>query len=898
MNRDSEILNPESEIIRVLLIEDNPGDARLVREMLVETGTNRFNLKHVERISQGLTLLSQESFQVILLDLSLPDGYGLETVDRVCNVAPHVPILVLTGLDDETLAIRSLREGAQDYLVKGQMDSNLFMRTIRYATERKRAEEALRRSEEKAKRLAQENEIVAEIGRIISSTLNIEEVYERFVEEVRKLIRFDRVVINTIDPEHRTLTVAYVSGKKVAERRRGDVIPLPGTATEKVMRERSAFVMQLEDENEVGSKVPGLLPAFRAGFRSMMVVPLISKDQLIGVLHFQLIKPNVYTGRDQNLAERVGNQIAGAIANAQLFTELKRTKERILTQQAVLEGINKVLQETLACRTDEEVACKCLTVAQELTGSRFGFIGEVNTAGSFDAIAVSDSGWKACRMPKANREAMMKGMEIRGIWGRVLKEEKSLTVNDPASCPYRAGTPEGHPLLASFLGVPLKHRDKTIGMIALANKESGYQLADQHAVEALSVAFLESLNRKRAEKEKRVLQEQFRQSQKMEAIGQLAGGIAHDFNNLLTVIKGYSELSLNQIKDDLPLEENLREIKKASDRAVDLTRQLLAFSRHQVFKLKVLDLNSILRNLEKMLRRMISEDIELVFLLAGDLGKIKADPGQIEQVILNLAVNARDAMPNGGKLTIETANEILDEAYARSHIAVRPGQYVRLSVSDTGVGMPEEVKERVFEPFFTTKGKGKGTGLGLSTVYGIVKQSEGNIWLYSEPGQGTAFKIYLPRVDEPVDELCEKEEVKEASQGGETVLVVEDDEAVRKLAVQALKRKGYSVLVTNQADEALSLCKQRKEPVHLLLTDVVMPQMSGYELVEGLKQVRNDFKVLYMSGYTDDAIVHHGVLEKGVNFIQKPFTIDGLARKVREVLDKRNNQGDVGSKTT
>jgi len=392
--------------------------------------------------------------------------------------------------------------------------------------------------------------------------------------------------------------------------------------------------------------------------------------------------------------------------------------------------------------------------------------------------------------------------------------------------------------------------------------------------------------RKRAEQEMRTLEDQFRQSQKMEAIGSLAGGIAHDFNNLLTIIKGYSQLSLMELKEGDPLKPNIEEVQKAADRAAGLTRQLLAFSRRQVMEMRVLDPNTLLRDLDKMLRRIIGEDIELVTLLADDLGTVKADAGQIEQVVLNLAVNARDAMQKGGKLTIETANVELDENYARNHVAVKSGPYVMLSVSDTGVGMTPEVRDRVFEPFFTTKEKGKGTGLGLSTVYGIVKQSGGNIWVYSEPGKGTTFKIYLSRVDEPLEEVGEKVVQKEFTGRGETILVVEDEEKVRQLTVQILRRQGYTVLEASQGNEASHICEQHKGPIHLMVMDVVMPGMNGRELAKSLEPHHPEMKVLYMSGYTDNAIVHHGILEKGLNFIQKPFTLEGLLRKVREVLDK------------
>jgi PAS domain S-box-containing protein len=392
--------------------------------------------------------------------------------------------------------------------------------------------------------------------------------------------------------------------------------------------------------------------------------------------------------------------------------------------------------------------------------------------------------------------------------------------------------------------------------------------------------------RKRAEEEKESLREQLRQSQKMEAIGKLAGGVAHDFNNLLTVIHGYSELMLNSLDQGSQFRQDVQEIMHASERASSLTRQLLAFSRKQVLQPKILDLNVHVSNMDKMLRRMIGEDIELVTLLTKDLGRIKADPGQIEQAILNLAVNAKDAMLNGGKLTIETANAKLDEDYARSRIGVTPGDYVMLSMSDTGVGMSPETREQIFEPFFTTKEKGKGTGLGLSTVYGIVQQSGGNIWVYSEPGLGTTFKIYLPRVEEGTESLRLAAVPTKPVQGSETVLLVEDEEMVRKLAYTVLQRNGYKVLEASNGDEALDVVQGRNgNPIHLVVTDVVMPGMSGRQLADRLVSLQPELKVLYMSGYTDDAIVHHGVLDPGIAYIPKPFTPETLASKVREILD-------------
>ncbi len=579
--------------------------------------------------------------------------------------------------------------------------------------ERKQAEETLRRSEEETKQLAKEASILAEIGRIISSTLNIEEVYERFTEEVHKLIPVDRTAFTIINFKDRTATTVYESGIEIADRRPGEVFPLAGSATEKAEQAKSGLIIKTQDENEVAAWVPGLLPVFMYGIRSVMMIPLISRDQVIGVLNLQSIKPNAYTEKELRIAERVGNQIAGAIANAHFF------RERI--------------------RTEKEMAA---------------------------------------------------------------------------------------------------------------------------------------------------LQEQLRQSQKMEAIGRLAGGIAHDFNNFLTVMRGHSQLALMELKEGDRLRESFEAIENATMKSANLVRQILAFSRRQVMEMIVLDLNNLLRGLEKMLRRIIGEDIELLTVLADDLGRVKVDPGQVEQVVLNLALNAKDAMPRGGKLTIETANVELDETYSRTHIDVIPGRYVMFSVSDAGVGMTPEVRERVFEPFFTTKEKGRGTGLGLYTVYGIVKQSGGDIWVYSEAGMGTTFKAYFPRVDEPLEKEKRKPPEGELPRGGETILAVEDNKDVRRMAAQILRRQGYRVLEAANGGEALLVCEKLKEEIHLLLTDVVMPGMSGRELAHRLSFLRPEMKILYMSGYSDDSIVSYGILNEKVSFIPKPFSLEALVNKAREVLDK------------
>jgi PAS domain S-box-containing protein len=383
--------------------------------------------------------------------------------------------------------------------------------------------------------------------------------------------------------------------------------------------------------------------------------------------------------------------------------------------------------------------------------------------------------------------------------------------------------------------------------------------------------------------ERKRLEQQLRQAQKMEAVGRLAGGVAHDFNNLLTIISGYSDLLLEHPGTVEPMQGYANEIRNASSRAATLTRQLLAFSRQQVLAPRVLDLNAVVANIEKMLKRLIGEDVDLVTVLAENLWPVKGDPGQLEQVLLNLAVNARDAMPKGGTLTIETANVEMDRSQAQRHFPISPGPYVLLAVSDTGIGMNAEIQARIFEPFFTTKEKGKGTGLGLATVYGIVKQSGGYIWVFSEVGKGATFKIYLPRSDEDIESVARRDRTK-AQQGTETLLLVEDEDAVRSLVRNVLQENGYNVLEAGGGEEALRVSEEYRGPIDLLVTDVVMPQMSGPELARCLANSHPQTKVLYISGYTDYAGLQLGGLDTGAGFLQKPFSPEALARKVREVL--------------
>ena len=707
-------------------------------------------------------------------------------------------------------------------------------------TEQKQVEKALQKSEKEAKRLAQENAIMAGIGQIITSTLNIEEVYERFSEEVLKLIPFDRIAVNMHNPKDNTITITYITGVDVLNRGSGDTIPFAGSAVGECIRTRSSLLLQADQIDKVASQFPMLLPTFQSGVQSLIFVPLISKDQVIGALFLRASKINKYTEEDLRLAERVANQIAGAIANAQLFTEQKQSEE--------------------ALRKGEE------RFKELFDNAPIGYQ-EFNTEG---------------HITRVNRtELEMLGYTEEEMLGRHAWDFVTETVWIEALKKRLTGeSPVGQVLERTF-----RRKDGTTFPALIYER---FIRDDEGQIIGIRSTIQDITELKQVEERMNTLQEQLRQSQKMEAIGRLAGGIAHDFNNLLTVINGYSQLSFFELKEGDPLKGNIEEIQKASQRASELTRQLLAFSRRQILEFMVFDLNTILRDLDKMLHRIIGEDIELVYLLSDNLGKIKTDPGQIEQVILNLAINARDAMPSGGKLTIETANVFLNESYTHSHADVKPGPYVMLSVTNTGGGMSQEAKEHIFEPFFTTKEKGMGTGLGLSTVYGIVKQSGGDIWFYSEPGMGTAFKIYLPNVDEIPMKLKEKEMEEELPLGNETILVVEDELSVRDLAARVLERQGYELLEASNGNEALRLVQDHAgKKIDLLLTDVVMPGMSGSELADRLRSSHAEARVLYMSGYTNNSVVHHGILEPGIYFLQKPFSPEALAQKVREVLDDR-----------
>jgi PAS domain S-box-containing protein len=574
-------------------------------------------------------------------------------------------------------------------------------------------------------------------------------------------------------------------------------------------------------------------------------------------------------------------------------TERKRAEEELRRLNRALRTISECNQALVRASDESELLKLICEILVDHGGFRMAWVGYVEHDEAKRVRPVAHAGEELGYLSTLNVTWADEPLG-RGPTGTAIRTERpSIARNiggDATFAPWREeALRRGY---ASSIGLPLI-ADAKLGALSLYSSE--VDAFDPDEVELLSelandlaygvTALRNRSERERAENVLKKTQEQFLQAQKMEAVGRLAGGVAHDFNNLLTVINGYSDLLLSQSPEGSVERGQLEEIKKAGDRAAALTRQLLAFSRKQVVMPTVLNLNLIVEGMERMLHRVMGEDIQLVVNLSSSLGRVRADAGQIEQIIMNLVVNARDAMPKGGRLSLETTNVELDDGYTRPYASLTPGHYVMLAISDTGCGMDAETQSHIFEPFFTTKGQGKGTGLGLSTAYGIVKQSGGIINVYSEVGRGTTFRVYLQRVDEPMPEGPKPEEKTAPAVGTETILLVEDEPAVRSLAHMALQSKGYSVLVAGEYIEAMTLARQHVGDIHLLLTDVIMPGLNGRELAHLLSALRPTMKVLFISGYTADAIAQHGILDEGVAFLPKPFTPRELLRKVRETLD-------------
>jgi len=815
----------------VLVVDDIPDQIELMSVLLRQTG---HHVLVAANGTAGFLVAQQEHPRLVVIDVSIPqvDGIELCRMIRADAELRLTPILLVNALrKDAEKVIEGLSVGADDYL-EAPFDSTLFAAKVARLTERACAEEVLRESEEWLRTIlnASRDGIIVEDDGII---FYVNKAYAQLLGYAAPEELDGKHLSDILPPDEAERLTEYghrrLCGERVpsiyefkAKRKDNTLIDVEGSVSTSVVGGKRYITTAIRDISERKRAQESLHAADQRAIKEyeQLLDRIASLAQTLGTAHD-------LTTIFRALLDfaRVSTPCNG------LFVSLYDPEQEVRTA-------------AYAWSDGEEVDVSTLP-PMEMTGSphsRAVSTGEIIITDDFQAAMAG--------LPKIDIGDLDPNLQSR-----------------------------------SSLAVPMAVMGKIVGAVEVqSNKQAAFHAEHATALRMAANLSANAIENVRLLEREQAQAEQLRQSQKLEAIGQLAGGIAHDFNNLLTAILGQTELLLRQLKDE-PLRQRVGGIKKAGERAAALTHQLLAFSRKQILEPKVIDLNDVVTDTDKLLRRLIGENIELVTMRDPALGRVKADPNQLGQVIINLAVNARDAMPDGGKLTIETKNVYLDEAYARKHVSVRPGRYVMLAISDTGHGMDDATQQQIFEPFFTTKEVGKGTGLGLSTVYGIVRQSGGNVWVYSEVERGTTFKIYLPLIEEETESAEQGVGLPDLPQGTETVLVVEDNDAVRELARDILEIEGYTVLEASHGSGALQICERQEEPIDLLITDVVMPEMSGRQLVAQLSHKCADVKVLYMSGYTDNAIVHHGVLDADTNFIQKPFTPDALARKVREVLD-------------
>ena len=678
-----------------------------------------------------------------------------------------------------------------------------------------------------SERRRRESEVFASVAQAITSSLDLDTVLRRITDSAKELVGSDLAMIGFREGDAEAVTVRHRTGSRYTSDRTFSIEPGKGFGG---LALQSGRPLRTDDYvNDPAFSKDYLGAVSRDDSVSAMVVPIKSEERVVGLLYVANRTKRPFSDRDEATLLRLADEAAVAIRNAQLFASERESERRYRTLvESSIQGIH-IQRDWITLFVNPAFA----------------------------------------RMLGYDRADELVGLDTRS-W---------LTPEDLARLERdRAARLRGEPV-ASRYELQATRRDGSQIWVEIQVTEIVW--AGEPAIQS---TVLDITERTRAEQALRQSEAQLRQVQKMEAVGQLAGGVAHDFNNLLTVITGRTELLLLRLASDDPHRRDVELVRKTADRAASLTQQLLAFSRKQMLQPRVLDLNGVVAGMAQMLKPLIGETIELDSLLDPALGRVKADPAQIEQIILNLAVNARDAMPHGGRLTIETGNVDFDDAFVERHPGAADGPHAMLSVRDTGSGMSPEVQAHLFEPFFTTKGVGKGTGLGLATVYGIVKQHGGYIRIETAPGAGTVIRIYLSRVAPASDAVTEAAADAPAAAGAGTVLVVEDEGELRELTTEVLGIAGYSVLSAASPIAALEIARQHAGPIHLLLTDVVMPEMSGRDLADRLVQTRPGLKILYMSGYTDDAIVHHGVLDPGTVLLQKPFTPDKLTRMVGDLL--------------
>jgi len=850
---------------KLVLADDDPIQLKLTRFRLERVG---YTVECASDGQEALELAQRVKPDAIVSDVLMPrlDGFGLALRVRLDRELSRVPILLITSnCVDETDRDAARRTGANDLIWRTPDHRELLyaLRELVRQTpavgeppaevpiaERERADRVVHQLERQvtlnsglARRcsaLAAELSVLAGLSAAVAQHENVEQALDDALSTSLDVGSVSAGILYLLEPNG-TLRVGSRTGRHaVSSAELSSFFERQVVLHEVMVSGQLAFVPSERFDGEWGERV---LRACHADFA--VIVPLVGRAAPAGAL-FIAVKSDDAVREDWGaFAQGVGNQLAQAVALARAFSE-KEQAERVAREHVEL------------LRASEE---------------RFRAMFEQAAVGV--AQVAPDGRWlevnqRLCELLGYSREELV-GMPFARI-----TYPEDLAANQAAFGSLLRGESKTCRLEKRFV-----RKDGELIWIDLSSS----LVRDGQGAPHYLISVIQDISaRKQAEAEVMSMAAQLRQAQKMEAVGRLAGGVAHDFNNLLSVIMSYGELMLADVRKIDPLHPQLDQIVQAARRGAELTRQLLVFSRGQVISPSTLDLNDVCRQLSDMLHRILGEDVELGLRLDSK-GKVFADSGQIEQVIMNLVVNSRDAMPTGGKLTIETSDVELNDEHARAHLGVQPGRYVMLSVSDTGTGIDSSVQAHVFEPFFTTKPAGRGTGLGLSTVFGIVKQSGGTIWLYSEPGHGTTFKIYLPVTREERTTLAPPPRTIRDLRGKETILLVEDDEQVRLLAHTILSRFGYHVLEAHSAIEAIAIGEQFAGDIDLLLTDVVLPRMGGRELAERVASMRPDTKVLFMSGYTDEAVVQHGILSSAVNFVQKPFMVDSLLGRVREVLD-------------
>ncbi len=704
-----------------------------------------------------------------------------------------------------------------------------------------------------AERRRREAELFAELSRSVNESLDVDVVLHRVAAAIEELCRSDLARIALRDPEAEGMRIRYWVGAPSDTGLTTVIEPGMGVAGHVLATGRPARTADYLNDPRFTQDFAALARA--RGLTAIMSVPIVIAGRIEGLLIALNRSPRAFSDHDEAVLVRLAHQAATAIHNAQLFAREQRARsEAEASERALAESESRLRASEERYRSLVEHAPDAIVVF-DARADRF--------------IEVNE---QAVRLYGLSREELLR----RGPLELCPLHQPDGRTSAEASQHWIRRALEGHTPTFEWM-----HRD---GAGALVPCEVSLVRIPDASRLLIRASLFNIAERKRAEERHARLEEELRQAQKMEAVGRLAGGVAHDFNNLLTVIGGRTDLMAQRLRPEDPLRHDLDLIAKTAERAAALTRQLLAFSRKQVMQPKRLDLNGVVRGLEQMLRRLIGEDIEIVTELAPDLGLVQADPAQIDQVIMNLIVNARDAMAHGGRLTLRTANVRVDADTANRPEAIPPGAYVVLSVADTGIGMDPKTLEQIFEPFFTTKEVGKGTGLGLSTVYGIVTQSGGHISVESRPGRGTVFTIHLPRVTAADDPRPGAPKADGPQRGQETILLVEDEPDVRDLTHDILETQGYRVLESKSPTEAERICREHSGPIHLLLSDVVMPEMSGRALAARLVAMRPEMRVLYTSGYDDEAIVRHGVLDPDVTLLAKPFTPTELTKKVRAML--------------